>query len=415
MGGSINPLAFPVILRLPDWLPPHTPADGCLPLARLVVAMLEPAQVVALGVGRGETYAALCQSAQALRRFTRCVGVELGSAAADEAQLEFRALHTARYGAFSRLITAQAQSLAANFADASVDLLHLSADLEPGQAAEAWRGWQPKLSPRAAVLVSHIQPANSGPGLTHFWAEARQTYPHFELLQGQGLGLLLVGAEPPECLAQLPRRSAADGVALTELLYRLGQAGADPRLAPVAPPWPAKDTEIAALNQALREQTEHLDQVQGRLDLVTAREREIRALYLDLHQQLLDRDQNAGQLAERDRIIAARDETIARQQQDHAQALAQAAAERDQLSASRDQALAERDLLSAARDQALAERDRLSAARDEVLTGLRADLALAQAEIRTIHAGRIWRLAVIYWRISGPFLAQVRRPFARAK
>lgn len=47
----------------------------------LVVALLEPAQVVELGVGCGETHAALCQAVQALRLASQCLGVELNDPA----------------------------------------------------------------------------------------------------------------------------------------------------------------------------------------------------------------------------------------------------------------------------------------------------------------------------------------------
>jgi hypothetical protein len=61
MTNPYNPLAYPVVLRTPDWLPANTPADGRLPLARLVVAMLEPGQVVEL------------------RLASQCLGVELNN------------------------------------------------------------------------------------------------------------------------------------------------------------------------------------------------------------------------------------------------------------------------------------------------------------------------------------------------
>ena len=422
MTSPYNPLAFPVVLHTPDWLPPNTPADGRLPLAKLVVAMLEPTLVVELGVGRGETYAALCQAVQELRLATQCVGIEVNGPAAatadrPEVAVEFRSHHGARYGGFSRLMPGEAQGVAAHFADGSVDLLHLSAGLNRAEIGGTFSQWLPKLSARGAVLVSNINSAGDTQSLNTFWADTKQDYPHFELYQGQGLGLLLVGAEPSESLAQLTRLPAEDGVALRELLFRLGQAAAastlddspsraairslEEPLAEMDRSLLAKVSEIASLNQTLHDQAEHLDQLQGRLDIVTAREREIRTLYLDLHNQLLHRDQNAGKFAEKDRIIASRDETIARLQKEQARAQAEAAAEKDRL--------------ITARDEALAEKNRLITVRDESVTRLRAELALAQAEIRTIHAGRIWRLALVYWQIQNRFLSLFRRPPARAQ
>ena len=465
MTGPYNPLAFPIVLRTPDWLPPDTPADGRLPMAMLVVGMLEPAQVVELGVGRGDTYAALCQAVQELRLASQCLGVELDGAASatavePETSSEFRSFHAARYGGFSRLVGGDAQGSAEYFSDRSVALLHLAAGLNSAEAAAAFRCWLPKLSARGAVLVSNINPTANGESLASFWSETKQEYPHFELHQGQGLGLLLVGVERPEGLAQLTQLPAEERVALRELLYRLGQAAAsnsrqadgalqaqirslEGRLAEKDSTGRANEAETASLKQTLREQTEHMDKLQGRLDLVMAREREMRGLYLDLHQQLLHRDQPAAQAAEKDQIIVARDEAIAWLQAELA--LAQrtdANAEKDRIIAARDEAIArlqaelaqhnranaEKDRIIAERDEAIAwlqaelaqrtdanaESDRIIAARDEGITWLRAELALAQAETRTVRATRTWRLATAAWRVRARFASLFRGSSASA-
>jgi len=397
MDGPFNPLSFPVMLRAPDWWPDQAPADGRLPFAMLVVALLEPARLVELGLGCGQTYAAMCQAVQAQRLNCECLGVELNDApeASDGPRLSaaFRAQHTARYGGFSRLAAAEAVGAAEFFADGSVDLLHLAAGLTHAQAGQAWQRWLPKLSARAAVLVSNIHPAEGARGLAAFYAEASRAHPHFELHlgQGQSLGLLLVGAEPAEELAQLTRLPAGQQASLRDLVYRLGQAAA---YAADRGPLPGGEAEIAALHQTLREQTEHIDQLQGRLEIVTAREREIRGLYLDLHQQLAARDDLGAQVIERDRTITAREAVIAEREA----TITRLKDEQERL-----------------RAELTAEQDRLLATRDETITGLRAELALAQAEIRTIHAGRLWHLGQTYWRIRYHFMALFRRPGARAQ
>jgi len=404
MDGPFNPLSFPVMLRAPDWWPDQAPADGRLPFVMLVVALLEPAQLVELGLACGQTYAAMCQAVQAQRLDCQCLGVELNDApeasGGPRLSAAFRAHHAARYGSFSRLAAAEAIGAADFFADSSVDLLHLAAGLSSAQAGEVFRRWLPKLSARAAVLVSNIHPAEGAGGLSAFYAEASRAHAHFELHlgQGQSLGLLLVGAEPVEELARLARLPAGQQASLRDLVYRLGQAAA---YSADHGPQPGGEAEIAALHQTLREQTEHIDQLQGRLEIVTAREREIRGLYLDLHQQLAARDELGAQVIERDRTITAREAVIA---------------EREAVIAEREATITwlkgEQERLRA---ELTAEQERLLAARDETISGLRAELALAQAEIRTIHAGRLWRLAQSYWQIRYHVTALFRRPGARAQ
>ena len=375
MDGLFNPLAYPLLLRAPQWLPARAAGDGRLPLSMLVVAMLEPARVVELGVGQGETFAALCQAVQALGLPTQCLGVELPPAGPDGAQRaqsasEFRARQAALFGGFARLVCAEPEAAAGPVADGQVDLLHLGQGLSEAEAARAFERWLPKLSARGVVLVSQTAQAVAG-----FWAAARQAYPHFELLEGQGMGLLAVGPEPAEGLARLTRLPAAEQAALRELLFRLGQAGrlaaqgvpeAEPaevqalatRLAESEAALRASQQERAALEQTLTGQTELHDLAQARLDLVTAREREFRALYLDLHRQLLQRDGAGGLPASRAGDATATADTVA---------------------------------------------------------ALRTDLAFAMAEIHHMRAGRIFRLALAYWRLRYHLLKRLGRPANRAQ
>jgi hypothetical protein len=106
-----------------------------------------------------------------------------------------------------------------------------------------------KLSARGTVLVSNINPSTNGRSLSQFWTEAKLENPHFELHQGQGLGLLLVGAERAESLAQLTQLPAEEGVTLRELLYRLGQAAAVSVLQTDGP----LQAQIQSLEDRLRE------------------------------------------------------------------------------------------------------------------------------------------------------------------
>jgi hypothetical protein len=64
------------------------------------------------------------------------------------------------------------------------------------------------------------------------------------------------------------------------------------------------ERDNAALRTTLDEQNAHLDSLIARLEFVTERERELRALLLDAHEGLLRRDEEIERLRARDRQLA---------------------------------------------------------------------------------------------------------------
>ncbi len=167
----------------------------------------------------------------------------------------------------------------------------------------------------------------------------------------------------------------AEQVVLRELLYRLGQAVAlakrgafestSPEMrahnglhsAETEAALAASQHQNAALEQTLKEQIDVTDLVQARLDVVTAREREFRVLYLDLHRQLLERDGHSPYLQDTDFVLPARYPEP---------------------------------------------------------SGLRAELARTQSELRKLQAGRTWRWSMVYWRARNNLINLIRRPTPRA-
>src|SRR5437868_4227788 len=102
-----------------------------LPFAYDLVAVLQPAVLVELGVDRGESYFAFCQSALEHQTGTRCFGVDTwrGDAHAggyDEATFaQVSGYNRAKYESFSTLIRSSFDEALARFDDDSIDVLHL--------------------------------------------------------------------------------------------------------------------------------------------------------------------------------------------------------------------------------------------------------------------------------------------------
>jgi hypothetical protein len=189
------------------------------------------------------------------------------------------------------------------------------------------------------------------------------------------MGVLSVGSEPTEGVKRLTDVPSAEQVVLRELFHRLGQAAAlatrsafeststdahdHNRLNSVETEadLAASQHQNAALEQTLKEQIDVTDLLQARLDLVMAREREFRALYLDLHRQLLERDGKTPYLQDSDSVLPSRYQEP---------------------------------------------------------SGLRAELARTQGELRKLQAGRIWRWSLVYWRARNNLINLIRRPTPRA-
>jgi SAM-dependent methyltransferase len=113
---------------------------------------------------------------------------------------------------------------------------------------------------------------------------------------------------------------------LTSLEAKAAFAKQDEALRAAVPSTP----DVAALELTIAEQRQHLDALNDRLAFMSDRERDLRSLLLDAHQQLLQRDESTQQLrSEIDRSMelyrtetARRDEVIEAIQADSAQRLA---------------------------------------------------------------------------------------------
>lgn len=361
-----NALSYPLLLRVPRWQLAGAARDSRLPLFSLVVALVRPRVLVEIGTGQGETFAVMCQAVQELGLPTQAVSCQLAAPEPGSPAAGLTGHLDAHYGSFARLVGLPAAP--ASLAYGPVDLLHLGAGLSEAETADALRAWQPHLSARAVVLMSAISPGVPDDSRGCLWSELKQHYPHFELLQGEGVGLLAVGSEQPEALLALIQLPAAELVVLRDLLFRLGSvpqavsvetgvvARLERRLAEREAAVRGLERELSATTQTLRDQTALADQHQARLDQVLARESEMRALYLDLHQQMLARDEQAHQ----------------------------------------------------------SDKDAQLAARDQALSQLRYDIARYQSQIHHMQGGRIWRLMTAYWQARYRLLSILRRLAPRA-
>ena len=182
---------------------------GHIPFAHWLVAASRPHLLVELGAHNGVSYAAFCDAVLANHLPTRAAAIDTwqGDAQAgyygNEVYEDLKAFHDPRYGGFSTLIRARFDDAVADFADGSIDLLHIDGEHGYASVRHDFETWKPKLSSSGVVLLHDTQIREAGYGVWRLWAELCQDYPGFEFPHSSGLGVLGVGAQIPAPVAAL--------------------------------------------------------------------------------------------------------------------------------------------------------------------------------------------------------------------
>ncbi|HEY0789790.1 MAG TPA: class I SAM-dependent methyltransferase, partial [Chthoniobacterales bacterium] len=190
-------------------LPTEFPGGGYahVPFAFWVVGAAEPGILVQLGAQ--VAYFAFCEAVRACGLKTLCyavdawkgnTGTRLYPAGVYE---EMRRYNDARYPAFSELLQCTFDEARAHFADGSVDLLNINGVHSCDAVRHEVEAWRPRLSNRAVVLLHNINVRRDDFGASRVWEELRSSFPSFEFLHGNGLGVLAVGSSPPAKVAAL--------------------------------------------------------------------------------------------------------------------------------------------------------------------------------------------------------------------
>jgi hypothetical protein len=165
-----------------------------------LVAVLKPALLVELGVDRGESYFTFCQAAVENQTGTRCFGIDTWrgdqhAGGYDETTFAQVAAHNrTHYESFSTLLRSNFDDALAQFADASIDVLHLDGLHTETAVRHDVDSWLPKLRPGGILLLHDVRVRSKDFGVWKIWEELQQKSRSWTFEDGPGLG---VWQKPP--------------------------------------------------------------------------------------------------------------------------------------------------------------------------------------------------------------------------
>ncbi|MDP9097819.1 MAG: class I SAM-dependent methyltransferase [Verrucomicrobiota bacterium] len=165
-----------------------------------LVALIKPALLVELGVDRGESYFAFCQAAAENQTGTRCFGIDTWrgdqhAGGYDETTFAQVTRHNRdNYESFSTLQRSNFDDALSQFADESIDVLHLDGLHTEAAVRHDIESWLPKLRPGGILLLHDVRVRGKDFGVWKIWAELQGQRRSWTFEDGPGLG---VWQKPP--------------------------------------------------------------------------------------------------------------------------------------------------------------------------------------------------------------------------
>ena len=227
--GEYNPLDTPLAFENPRLISDVSAWLQHIPFAFSLMEMLRPRRLVELGTFKGDSYCAFCQAVDMLHLDTDCTAVDTWtgdsqSGRCDESvQRILSAHHETLYGGFSKLLRATFDEAIQQFADGSIDLLHLDGLHSYAAVRHDFETWLPKLSDSGVVLLHDITIRHGDFGVYRLWEELVPHYRHFAFFHGYGLGVLFVGKNMPPRIQQFIAATETSPDVIRHCFQALGQ------------------------------------------------------------------------------------------------------------------------------------------------------------------------------------------------
>jgi hypothetical protein len=165
-----------------------------LPFAYDLMREFRPKVFVELGVWKGESYFAFCQSVEENGVATQCYGIDTwrGDVHAGIYGPEIGnevVAYNSKYSRFSHLMAMTFKEAAGEFSDGSIDLLHIDGSHRYEDVKKDFETWLPKLSQNGIVLFHDVTARVKGFGVDKLWREIARPRTSFLFEFGYGLGV----------------------------------------------------------------------------------------------------------------------------------------------------------------------------------------------------------------------------------
>ena len=204
--------------------------EGHIPFALWCMERLHPRIFVELGTHVGSSYFAFCQSVDMHKTGTQCFAVDTWqgdahSGAYDDAIFKSVNGHNREhYAGFSHLLRMTFDEALGQFADGSVDLLHIDGFHTYEAVRHDFETWLPKMSDRGVVLFHDSNVFENGFEVWRLMRELDVRYPHFHFLHSFGLSMFTLTENAPEEARWMTALSTPESDAWRQIFSRLGEA-----------------------------------------------------------------------------------------------------------------------------------------------------------------------------------------------
>lgn len=209
MAGFVNKDTSALDLPIPSFVPNRYRPDlsawsGHLAFANDLIAAIRPSLVVELGTHWGESYFTFCQSVHENGLSCFCYAVDHWQGEphtgiyGEEVFRDVHGYNQTHYKHFSYLLRERFDNAVLQFADGSIDLLHIDGLHTYEAVSHDFRAWFPKVKAGGIILLHDTAGRHEDFGVWRFWDELQAGFANtFDFHHSWGLGVMRKPGDQP--------------------------------------------------------------------------------------------------------------------------------------------------------------------------------------------------------------------------
>ncbi|MCV6574503.1 MAG: class I SAM-dependent methyltransferase [Cohaesibacter sp.] len=173
---------------------------GHLPFMLTLSGLIKPRRYVELGTHHGASFFAYCQASARAFLKTQAIAIDCWEGDIHAGHYDNHVFDDfkqiiGQYEGFARYIRGYFDDAVHQFADGSIDLLHIDGLHTYHAVKNDFETWLPKMSAEGLILFHDINVHERDFGVWQLWEELKSRYPSAQFLHSHGLGILYVGTE----------------------------------------------------------------------------------------------------------------------------------------------------------------------------------------------------------------------------